>query len=63
MQGIIKKFYNTEEVAAMLGVSVQRLRVLALAGNIKAYRPEGARRWRFSKKSIAQYLGCAEEEL
>ena len=62
MQEITRKFYTTEEVAQIVGVSVVRMRELALAGNIKAFKPYGARRWRFTKQAVADYLGCDIKE-
>lgn len=64
-QGITtnKKFYTTEEVAQIVGLSVGRVRELAVAGDITGYKPFGARRWRFSKQSVADYMGCTKEEI
>lgn len=62
MQEAIRKFYTTEEVAKIVGISVSHLRELALAGNIKAFKPYGARRWRFTKQAVADYLGCDIKE-
>lgn len=56
-------FLTTEQVADILGVKVARVRELALSGDIDALRPEGARRWRFTKKAIAKYMGCDVEDL
>lgn len=56
-------FLTTEEVAQMIGVKPARVRELALSGNIRALRPEGARRWRFTKQEVANYMGCKVEEL
>ena len=56
-------FLTTEQVAQILGVRVERVRTLALAGSIKAYKPVGGRRYRFSKRAVAEYIGCPEEEI
>lgn len=56
-------FLTTEEVAQMIGVKPARVRELALSGNIRALRPEGARRWRFTKQAVADYMGVKKEEI
>lgn len=56
-------FLTTEQVADILGVKVARVRELALAKSIDALRPEGARRWRFTKQAVAKYMGCKVEDI
>lgn len=53
-------FYTTEDVAKIIGLSAGRVRELAQAGIIKALRPEGSRRWRFTKQAVADYMGVKE---
>lgn len=56
-------FLTTEEVAQMIGVKPARVRKLALSGNIRALRPEGARRWRFTRQAVADYMGVKKEDI
>lgn len=51
------------QAAALVGLSVNRFREIARAGDVKFYRPEGRRKMTFKAKDIAAYLGCAVEEL
>lgn len=54
---------TTAEVATLVGLSVSRLREIARAGDIKFYRPKERRRMLFKAKDVAEYMGCAVEEL
>lgn len=51
------------QAAAMVGLSVNRFREIARAGDIKFYRPAGRRKMTFKAKDIAAYLGCKVEDL
>ena len=53
-------FLTTEQVAKIVGLSAGRVRELAQAQVIKALRPEGSRRWRFTKQAVADYMGVKE---
>ena len=54
---------TTKEAAAMVGLSVSRLRELANAGIIKFYRPQGRRKMIFKAKDVAHFFGCKVEDL
>lgn len=54
---------NAKQVSEILGYSASWVRMLALAGEIKYYRPEGRRKMLFLKSDVAKFLGCKEEEL
>lgn len=51
------------QAAKLVGLSVNRFREIARAGDIKFYRPKGRRKMAFKAKDIASYLGCKVEEL
>lgn len=54
---------TTAQVATLVGLSVNRLREIARAGDIKFYRPAGRRKMTFKAKDVAAYLGCEVSEL
>lgn len=54
---------KVKEVAKIIGLSEERVREIAAAGNIRASKPVGSRRWVFTAKAVADYLGCKVEEL
>ena len=60
---MFSNFLTTEQVAAIIGVKADRVRELALAGIIKALRPEGSRRWRFTRQAVADYMGVKKEDI
>lgn len=51
------------QAAQLVGLSVNRFREIARAGDVKFYRPQGRRKMTFKAKDIAAYLGCKVEEL
>lgn len=54
---------DSKQVAALIGYCPAWVRMLALAGEIKYYRPAGRRKMVFKAQDIAQFLGCKVEEL
>lgn len=56
-------FLNTKQVAGIIGYSSSWVRMLALAGEIKYYRPQGRRFMRFKAEDVAKYMGCKVEDL
>lgn len=54
---------NAKQVSEILGYSTSWVRMLALAGELKYYRPAGRRKMTFLKADVAKFLGCKEEEL
>ena len=55
--------FTAAEAAGMVGLSVNRFREIARAGDVKYYRPAGRRKMIFKAKDIAAYLGCEVNEL
>lgn len=51
------------QAAALVGLSVNRFREIARAGDVKFYRPAGRRKMTFKAKDIAAYMGCEVSEL
>ncbi len=54
---------NSKQVGELLGYSAAWVRMLALAGEIKYYRPDGRRKMLFRAADVAKFLGCKVEEL
>ncbi len=60
---MINATLTAKQVSEILGYSPAWVRMLALAGEIKYYRPAGRRKMTFLKADVAKFLGCKEEEL
>jgi len=56
-------FLTVEEVAKIIGLSCERVREIAAAKDLIGFKPQGGRRWRFTKQAVADYMGCKVEEL
>lgn len=56
-------FLNTKQVAGIIGYSSSWVRMLALSGELKYYRPKGRRFMKFKARDVAAYMGCKVEEL
>ncbi len=56
-------FLTVEQVAKMVGLSCERVREVAASGDLIGFKPQGARRWRFTKQEVANYMGCKVEDL
>ena len=54
---------TTAQAAALVGLSVNRFREIARAGDVKFYRPAERRKMTFKARDIAAYMGCKVEEL
>lgn len=54
---------KVKEVAKIIGLSEERVREIAAAGNIKASKPVGSRRWIFTAQAVADYMGVKVNEL
>ena len=56
-------FLTVEEVSKIIGLSCERVREKAAAGDLVGLKPKGARRWHFTRQSVANYMGCTPEDL
>jgi excisionase family DNA binding protein len=54
--------YKTEEVAKLLRVRPERVRIWIRRGQLKAYRMGGGRRLRISEDHLRQFLGMEPEK-
>ena len=57
------KFLKVKEVAQLIGISEERVREIAAAGNIRASKPVGSNRWVFTPQAVADYMGVKVNEL
>ncbi len=60
---MINTTLTAKQVSEILGYSPAWVRMLANAGEIKCYRPEGRRKMTFLKADVAKFLGCNEGDL
>lgn len=60
---MINATLNAKQVSEILGYTPAWVRMLALSGELKYYRPEGRRKMTFLKADVAKFLGCNEGDL
>lgn len=56
-------FLTVEQVAQITGLSCERVREIAAAKDLIGFKPQGGRRWRFTKQEVAKYMGCKVEDV